>query len=459
MEVESSSDSHKSKRFYGWYLVMGLASVGMVSVGMGGVNLGLFIPPMSEELGIKYAVFGWTMTARMVGYSASSFIIGRILDRYGARIPMAIAGALMALAMVGLSLIKADWQLVAIFLFIGVIGMQGGGGNLYQSVPLSRWFVRLRGRAMAITFVGIPVGIFIFSPLTQFLIDTISWRAAWFILGGGGSLVIVLVGLLIVRKDPESMGLRPDGDLYEGVPASDTAGEPATLTADKPAINPPEGRRARTACEGSGEVNRPTPPALAEYSWTRAQAVRSFAFWALAAVLGVNSLGWGALGMFRIPFYVERGVSPQLVAWALSAEAVMAAIIAFPTGWAMDRFQPRFIVAATQIMFIAVFLVTMNVTTAWHVFAATLMFGVMGASSAIAQNALWPAYFGGKHIGSIRGLSVPLILVFSGLGAPITGAIKDATGTYKPAWLVVMALLVGATALILITPKPDKPEK
>jgi predicted MFS family arabinose efflux permease len=137
----------------------------------------------------------------------------------------------------------------------------------------------------------------------------------------------------------------------------------------------------------------------------------------------------------------------------------MAAIIAFPTGWAMDRLQPRFVVAATQIVFIAVFIVTMNVTAAWHVFAATLIFGIMGASSAIAQNALWPAYFGGKHIGSIRGLSVPLILVFSGLGAPITGAIKDATGTYKPAWLVVMALLVGATILILMTPKPTPPAK
>jgi MFS family permease len=179
----------------------------------------------------------------------------------------------------------------------------------------------------------------------------------------------------------------------------------------------------------------------------------------LVAVLGVNSLGWGTLGMFRIPFYIERGVSPQLVAWALSAEAVTAAIIAFPTGWAMDRLQPRFVVAATQIVFIIVFIVTMNVTAAWHVFAATIIFGIMGASSAIAQNALWPAYFGGKHIGSIRGLSVPLILVFSGLGAPITGAIKDATGTYKPAWLVVMALLVGATILILMTPKPAPPEK
>jgi cyanate permease len=163
--------------------------------------------------------------------------------------------------------------------------------------------------------------------------------------------------------------------------------------------------------------------------------------------------------MFRIPFYIEQGVSPQIVAWALSAEAIMAAIVSFPTGWAMDRFQPRFVVAATQIVFIIVIIVTMNVTAAWHVFAATLIFGIMGASSAIAQSALWPAYFGGKHIGSIRGLSVPLILVFSGLGPPITGAIKDATGTYTPAWLVVMALLVGATILILLTPKPTPPTK
>lgn len=280
---------------------------------------------------------------------------------------------------------------------------------------------------MAVTFVGIPVGIFIFSPLTQYLIDTMSWRAAWLILGGGGSLVIVLVGLLIVRKDPESMGLQPDGDLIED--------------------------------DDTGDMSSEHPPVQAEYSWTRAQAIRSFAFWALIIVVSVNSLGWGALGMFRIPFYIERGVSPQLVAWALSAEAVMAAIIALPTGWAMDRLQPRFVVAATQIVFIIVFIVTMNVTAAWHVFAATIIFGIMGASSAIAQNALWPAYFGGKHIGSIRGLSVPLILVFSGLGAPITGAIKDATGTYKPAWLVVMALLVGATFLILMTPKPAPPAK
>ena len=427
MEVESSSNSHRTKTFYGWYIVAGLASVGAVSAGMGGVNFGLFIPPMSEELGIKHAVFGWTQTARLVGYSTSSFLIGRILDRYGARIPMAIAGGFMALAMVGLSLITTDWQLVAILCFIGVIGMQGGGGNLYQSVPLSRWFIRLRGRAMAVTFVGIPFGIFIFSPLTQYLIDNINWRAAWFILGGGGSVVIVLVGLLIVRKDPESMGLRPDGDPLEG--------------------------------DESDDANLEHPPPQAEYSWTRPQAFRTFAFWALIAVVSVNSLGWGSLGMFRIPFYIEQGVSPQIVAWALSAEAVMAAIVSFPTGWAMDRFQPRFVIAATQIIFIAVFIVTMNLTVSWHVFAPTLIFGIMGASSAIAQNALWPAYFGGKHIGSIRGLSVPLILVFSGLGAPITGAIKDATGTYKPAWLVVMALLVGATILILMTPKPTPPTK
>ena len=53
MEIDSSSQSHGSKIFYGWYIVAGLATVGMLSAGMGGINFGLFIQPMSEELGIK----------------------------------------------------------------------------------------------------------------------------------------------------------------------------------------------------------------------------------------------------------------------------------------------------------------------------------------------------------------------------------------------------------------------
>jgi len=75
----------------------------------------------------------------------------------------------------------------------------------------------------------------------------------------------------------------------------------------------------------------------------------------------------------------------------------------------------------------------------------------------VVQNALWPAYFGGNHIGSIRGLVALLAMIFSAIGGPITGAIKDATGTYVPAWQGSLILLVAATGLMLITHKPEPP--
>ena len=135
----------------------------------------------------------------------------------------------MGMVMVGLSFMQASWQLVALFFIKGMIGMEGAGGNLYQSVPLSRWFVRRRGKAMSMAFLGIPIGVFVFSPLTQFLINTTSWRSAWLILGGCNSLVIVLIALLVIRKEPESMGLQSDGGLIESEESEDVSRRHSTL--------------------------------------------------------------------------------------------------------------------------------------------------------------------------------------------------------------------------------------
>lgn len=414
----------KPKIYYGWYIVFGLGAVGMVSTGMGGNNLGLFVPPMTRELGISQVYFGWAYSARLIGFCTTSWFIGILLDRYGARIPMAITGVMAGLVMVGLSYLQAGagWQLVALFFIMGIIGMEGGGGNLYQSVPLSRWFILKRGKAMSLAIVGTTVGIFIFSPLAEFFIANQGWRSAWFILGCIGSIVIVLVALLVIRKDPQSMGLQPDGF---PAPESD------------PIL--PEPFKS---------------PREAEYSWSRPKAIRTRTFWALVTVHGLRMLSSSTIHVFRIPFFIEQGIAPDLVAWAISLEAVVAAISSVVAGRAVDRLQPRFVAAVSLILFIIMFVVTMLVTKTWHVFVATALFGASAAGYAVSQNTLWPNYFGSANIGSIRGLSIVTTLMFSTIGAPFSGAIKDATGSYMPAWIVSILLLVVATIVMLLTLKP-----
>lgn len=414
--------------FYGWYIVMGLATVGMVSVGLGGLNFGLFLRPMNEELGISHVYFGMAQTARLLGFGMSSWLIGRILDTYGARIPMVVAGSLMAIIMICLSYVQTGWQLILLFFIKGMIGMQGAGGNLFQSVPLSRWFIRMRGKAMSLTFLGTPAGIFIFSPLIQYTITALSWRHAWFILGGGSSLIIVIIGLTVIRKDPASMGLMPDGDSPE------------------------------MKTEKNGDLKKNLN--LDEYSWKRPQAIRSFAFWALTAVMGLRTFSMSAISIFRVPFFIEQGVPPQLVAWAISAEAVISAVVAIPTGWIVDRVPPRFVAASSLALFISVIIVTLNVRTTWHVYVATMLFGVSAASFLVAQNTIWPNYFGGRYIGSIRGFAMQLTIVFSSIGGPVSGFVKDNTGSYTPVWLLSAVFLSIATVIMLFArePKPSKNE-
>ena len=413
-----------SRVYYGWVIVAGLMAVGAVSTGMGGINLGLFIEPMRDELDIGTSVFGIASTARLAGFALAGWIVGRILDRRGARLPLAIAGLMAGGAMLAMSQVTAGWQIVVIFFIVGCTGLQGGAGSLFMSVPLATWFIRGRGKAISLAFMGIPIGIFIFSPLSQLLIDEIGWRDSWLILGGGGALVTVLVALLIIRRRPQDMGLLPDGD-----------------------IQPRE--------DGSGIGSR-THSFEGEVSWTREEAIRSSTFWRLAGVDGLRMLAMSSVGIFRIPYFIDdKGFDASIVAWSLSAEAVFAVLVALPTGWAVDRYQPRYVAAVSTMLMVAGFILTMTASSIPMVFAATSVFGLGVASFIVCQNSVWPAYFGHAHLGSIRGFATPLMLVFSAIGAPATGVIHDATGSYQLAWIVGTIGLVLAALLLLVTPKPS----
>ena len=416
------SDPARPTFYYGWVMVVGLAAVGMVSAGMGGVNFGLFIPSMSKDLGLSQVYFGWAYSARLIGFSLTGWYLGRLIDRHGARIPLAVAGVFLGCVMAGLAALEQGWQLISLYFLLGVIGLEGGGGNLYQAVPLSRWFLKKRGKAMSMATLGTPIGILLYSPVTEYLIGTYGWRSCWLILGSSGSVIVVLVALWLIRKDPQCMGLRPDGEAV---------------------MDSVSGR--------SGARWRQTP---VEHAWSLKDVVRIRTFWALVTVHGLRMLSASTMMVFRIPFFIDHGVSSKLVAWAISIEAVIASFASILAGRAVDRFNSQMVVVFALLVFIATFIVTINFTTTLHVFLATALYGISASAYVVAQNALWPDYFGSAHIGSIRGFSLLTTLLFSVVGAPLSGAVKDTTGSYIPAWIFSLICLIVATALMVTTKKP-----
>ena len=183
--IERLAEMGRKKGFhYGWIIVFVMATAGTVSAATGLLSFGLFIKPIGASLGIGRAWFGLAQTARQVTSALTSPVVGRLLDRYGSRVMLPVAALVTACAMVALSFLgSANGAVIMVVLFamMGLVDLSASGA-LIISVPVLKWFVRERGKAIAYTGLGIPIGALIFVPLTQMFIDWWGWETAWVVL-------------------------------------------------------------------------------------------------------------------------------------------------------------------------------------------------------------------------------------------------------------------------------------
>ena len=127
--------------YYGWVIVGAMSFTMALSMALGTLNFGLFIRPMGDQLGIGRASFGWAQTARAAAAALTSQILGRLIDRYGSRVLMAVGAGIAGSPLIGVFRISQAWQLIALFAATGLIGL-GGPGALVMAGPVAKWFVR-----------------------------------------------------------------------------------------------------------------------------------------------------------------------------------------------------------------------------------------------------------------------------------------------------------------------------
>ena len=408
--------------YYGWMIVIVMASAGAVSMAMGSLNFGLFIKPMGDELGIGRAYFGWAQTARQVSSSVTSPTVGWLLDRFGSRILLPVAAIVTGGAMITLAFISSNWHLVALFAVMGLVGMSGPGA-LVTSVPILKWFVRRRGAAVAFVGLGIPVGAMIFVPLTQYFIDAWGWRTAWIVLAILGISIIVPLSLVFLRRRPEDMDLLPDGLPLRAntVNAVDTSDEPH---------------------EGL------------EISWTARNAMRTLPFWSLVVVFSMVALAIGTVAVHRIAAFMDRGLDPTLVSIATAFDAVCAGVATFAFGMLVRWVSVRILGAIGFCLLGLASVMTIYADYTSLMFVSMAVFGLGIGGMMFLQNFVWADYFGREYVGSIRGVVAPITLTVGGIGPPLAGYVRDWTGSYNPVWWGGVCLMFLAALVILATKAP-----
>ena len=410
----------QKRLFYGWVVVASTFAINFSTMATGTLNFGLFVLPMGAALGMSRGQFGWAQTTRGLSAGLSSFLIGRILDRYGPRVLVVVAATIIGVCLLGVSRAEAGWHVVLLFGILGVCGL-AAPNSLVTSVPVAKWFRRVRGRALALASTGLGLGGVAFLPITQQLIDQVQWREAWVILAIVFMGISIPLGALFLRRQPEDFGLAVDGDPSpEAVPS------------------------------GSAMPEDPG----AEAVWTVGETLRTTTMWKLMLVFALAGLGMGAASLHRIPYFVEeRGFDALVVSYAFSADAAGAAIMALVTGWVVDRFPIRWVAVASYLGFALAVLLMIYALNEAALFASVITFGMAVGVGMVVQTYIFAAYYGRAFLGAIRGIVFPVTLIASGVGAPAAGYMRDALGSYDQAWWMLLGVYL-ATAFIMATVSP-----
>src|SRR5688572_11820149 len=173
-------------------------------------GISVFVDPMLEE-------FGWSRALISTAYAVATLIgagavvlFGRLLDRYGHRIVLAVTTVGFGGALLAMSAVDGPLTLTLGYALLRGFGI---GGLLLTSRTLaSQWFVRRRGRALSLVALGGSLSLALVPLANTLLIDAAGWRDAWRINGLVIWLLLVPVAVIWVRSRPEDVGQRTDGD-------------------------------------------------------------------------------------------------------------------------------------------------------------------------------------------------------------------------------------------------------
>ena len=410
----------KPKIFHGWYIVAcGFLSQGM-RVGLGAQTFGFFFKPMIEELGWNRTVMTAALLVRDLVSSGVYPAFGYALDRYGPRFLMAGSAVVLGISLMLLSQTREIWQFVLFYGVIGTFGVPGLGYGVV-SPTIAKWFIRNRGRATGIATAGLNVGAVALTPLILFLIQVSGWRAAWFFLGFVPWIVVVPPSLLWLRRQPEDMGLLPDGDTRSDAPEADEKQEP--------------GREREEPAD--------------EVSWTVGQALRAPAFWVLVVYEVLSGMSMGALIIHRIPYATDLGFSDVQAGVSFGIYGVCAFAAKLAWGFLADRYSIWLLAMIVLIGSAISIFAGVGSTSVWQ-FHVTfgVMYGLTGGALVVIGPLLWAAHFGRRHQGAIRGVMSPFYLIASVGGPMFAALVYDHFGSYDVAFRVFAGYFVVSAALI-----------
>src|SRR5262245_45386121 len=359
-------------------------------------SLGLFMRPMSVDLGISAATFGFTIALQNIVWGLSQPFVGAVADRYGPR-PVLIGTALVyaagLLLMIVSNSIPDGLHLSGFLVGIGTAGTGFGVliGAVSRATPPEK-----RTQTVGLVAAAGSFGTMVLAPLGQWLIDGFGWRTALVAFAAIAASIVVLALPIRELGEKTSSERKTDQSL---------------------------GAAVREALAHRGYV------------------FMTLAFFACGFQL--------VFIVTHLPAYLALcGVAPGVGATALGLIGLFNAIGTYIFGLLGARYSQKNLLAMIYLLrtvFIVLFLAAPITAGSTLVFAAAM--GLLWLGVAPLVTGILARVFGLTHFNALFGIVFLSHQVGSFAGAWMGGIVFDWTGSYNVAWGAL--ILIGVTAATL----------
>ena len=365
-------------------------------------GFGLYLQPMTLDLGISRETFSFAIALQNLFYGFSQPLTGMIADKFGAARVMAVGTIAYAIGLVLMSHSTTGMELnlsagLLIGAAMGCCGFSTVYGVIGRVVPPEK-----RSTAMGIVGAAGSMGQFLMLPYGQLLINHLGWQQALLILAITVLLLLPLSTALVEDKKAQAKIL-----FKQSIPAA-----------------------VREAFSHRGFV-------LMCIAYT---------------VCGFQLL----FVSVHFPAYlIDQKMTPATGMIALALIGLFNTFGSYTWGWLGSRYTKKYLLGTlyfTRSMVIMAFILTPLSSMTVYLFSAAI--GFLWLGTAPITSALIAHIFGARYLSTLAGCAFMFHQVGSFLGVWLGGRIFDATGSYTVMWWIT--IIAGFVAALLTLPVDER---